>query len=212
MAAAAEKPVGIFFWKVADGMSFWLGRTLFRVVKEGDEPPADPFDQKYRFPHPLLNFLKSPLWGQFGMWTMRILTALLMMHHGVAKFNDIDGFATTVVEPYFPFLPGSPQFWTVLAACIEVGGSFAIALGILVRPVPATAASNPLYTAGHQRDTMCSSPRAVVARHATPEAPRRGADGLSAGGHDGQRCLLPGRHQGPPELPLRPGGGRLVQL
>merc|ERR1712216_818098 len=58
-----------------------------------------------------------------------------MLHHGIGKLNDIDAFAMAVVKPYFPFLPGSPQVWTVLAAVIGIVGSFCLALGILVRPM-----------------------------------------------------------------------------
>ena len=134
VAAAAEKPVGILFWQVSDAMSNWLGRTLLRVPKEDEPPPSDPFEQRYRFPHPLLRFLESPIWGQLGMWFMRVVTALLILHHGLGKLQDPDTFSNSVVAVYFPFLPGSPYFWTYASATIEVVGSACIFFGVFVRP------------------------------------------------------------------------------
>ena len=44
VAAAAERPVGVLFWKVADGMSNWMARTLLPPpdfsTKPGDESPS----------------------------------------------------------------------------------------------------------------------------------------------------------------------------
>ena len=158
VAAAAEKPVGILFWRVSDGVSNWLGRTLLRIPKDDEPPPSDPFEQLYRLPHPMLDFLLSPVWGQLGMWLMRVITGLLILHHGIGKLEDPDTFSTKVVAVYFPFLPGSPYFWTYASAMFEIVGSGCIAFGIFVRPVRNTA-----------RD---SDPRrAADSRHPSPPSP-----------------------------------------
>lgn len=67
--------------------------------------------------------------------TLRIGTCALMIHHGIDKIENVDGFSANVVAKFFGFLPGDPSFWTLSAAATQVAGSVLLALGILARPV-----------------------------------------------------------------------------
>lgn len=66
---------------------------------------------------------------------MRIATCSLMIHHGIQKFNNVEGFSANVVAKYFSFLPGPPQFWTLSAATTQVFGAALLTVGVLARPV-----------------------------------------------------------------------------
>ena len=138
VAAAGERPIGILFWNVADGMSNWLGRTLLRMPQNGTDTMSTEeavlADRKNTFPHPMLGFLKNPVWADLGMLVMRVITALLIVHHGLDKLENPDTFSNKIIAVYFPFLPGSPYFWTYLSAGFEVVGSFCITVGIFARP------------------------------------------------------------------------------
>merc|ERR1711937_5601 len=59
----------------------------------------------------------------------------LMVHHGFDKIQNVDGFSANVVDKFFGFLPGPPQFWTVSAAATQVVGAGLLGVGILARPV-----------------------------------------------------------------------------
>ena len=86
----------------------------------------------------LLKFLEDhPIFADLGMLMLRIITASLMVHHGVDKLQHVEGFSTNVIAAYFPFLPGPPEFWTYLSAGFELGGSFCLVIGLLVRPAAA---------------------------------------------------------------------------
>jgi len=73
---------------------------------------------------------------------LRILTGLLMVHHGseggtlAANFGapEFQGFVDFIVKPYFSFLPGSPDLWAGLHDYVEFYGGILFALGLLTRP------------------------------------------------------------------------------
>ena len=65
---------------------------------------------------------------------LRVSTGFLMIHHGLEKLADIDGFTTFIVDQYFPFLPFDHALWTILAAYTQIIGSVLIVLGVLTRP------------------------------------------------------------------------------
>jgi uncharacterized membrane protein YphA (DoxX/SURF4 family) len=142
VAAAGERPIGIIFWKISDGVSNWLGRTLLRLPKRGADLDMrmDVQDKKNKFPHPMLDTLKNPVWADLGMLAMRVITALLIVHHGLDKLENPDTFSNKIIAVYFPFLPGSPYFWTYLSAGFEVVGSFCITVGMFARPAAALLA------------------------------------------------------------------------
>lgn len=66
---------------------------------------------------------------------LRLSTCAFMIHHGLDKIQNVNGFSVNVVAKFFGFLPGDPSFWTLSAAATQVGGSILLALGILSRPV-----------------------------------------------------------------------------
>ena len=64
---------------------------------------------------------------------VRLLVALLMLHHGLEKLADIEGFTTYIVDKYFSYLPFTHSYWTYLAAYTQIIGSFFLAIGALTR-------------------------------------------------------------------------------
>merc|ERR1712176_1648532 len=66
---------------------------------------------------------------------LRIGTCALMIHHGIDKVQNVDGFSANVVAKFFGFLPGPPAFWTLSAAATQIAGSGLLAVGVLTRPV-----------------------------------------------------------------------------
>lgn len=76
----------------------------------------------------------NPLTDVF-ITTLRIGTCALMIHHGIDKVQNVDGFSKNVVAKFFGFLPGDPSFWTLSAAGTQIVGSGLLAVGVLARPV-----------------------------------------------------------------------------
>ena len=78
----------------------------------------------------------------FPLIPLRIMTGLLMIHHGSeggigpANFGtpEFQGFVDYIVKPYFGFLPGSPDLWSAIHDYIEFYGGIFLALGFLTRP------------------------------------------------------------------------------
>ena len=98
----------------------------------------------------MLNWLDKPLLIDLGMLVLRIVTASLLIHHGIDKLTNVEGFSTGVIAAYFPFLPGPPEFWTYLSASFEVGGSFCVVFGVFVRPAVALWAGTMLNAVAFQ--------------------------------------------------------------
>ena len=63
----------------------------------------------------------------------RLLVALLMLHHGLEKLADVDGFTTFIIDKYFSYLPFAHSYWTCLAAYTQIIGSFFLAIGTFTR-------------------------------------------------------------------------------
>ena len=94
---------------------------------------------------PKLDFLKKfgldlDKFVDLGLLFLRVVTASLIVHHGLDKLQHVEGFSTNVIAAYFPFLPGPPTFWTYLSAAFEIVGSFCITAGIMARPAAALIA------------------------------------------------------------------------
>ena len=64
---------------------------------------------------------------------VRLLVALLMLHHGLEKLADVDGFTTFIIDKYFSYLPFTHSYWTYLAAYTQIIGSFFLAIGAFTR-------------------------------------------------------------------------------
>jgi len=77
---------------------------------------------------------------------LRILTGLLMIHHGseggIGPANvgtpEFQGFVDFIMKPYFGFLPGSLEGWAALHDYAEFVGGICFALGFLTRPAALT--------------------------------------------------------------------------
>ena len=65
---------------------------------------------------------------------LRVGTCALMVHHGIDKVQNVDGFSANVVAKFFGFLPGPPQFWTLSAAATQIVGAGLLGLGVFARP------------------------------------------------------------------------------
>jgi uncharacterized membrane protein YphA (DoxX/SURF4 family) len=70
-----------------------------------------------------------------GILVMRLGLCALMVHHGLDKIQNVEGFSANVVAKFFGFLPGPPQFWTLSAAATQVVGAGLLAAGVFSRPV-----------------------------------------------------------------------------
>jgi putative oxidoreductase len=82
----------------------------------------------------LSSLLQSTATGSTGFqitWAvLRVVVSLLMIHNGLDKLADVDGFATNVVAKIgFPY----PVFFTYCAAYTELIGSILLALGVFTR-------------------------------------------------------------------------------
>merc|ERR1719484_465799 len=73
--------------------------------------------------------------GELGVTALRLGTCALMVHHGLDKIQNVDGFSANVVAKVFGFLPGEPQFWTYSAAATQIAGAGLLSIGLLSRPV-----------------------------------------------------------------------------
>jgi putative oxidoreductase len=100
--------------------------------------------------HWVLIPLKELVFEDLSLLVLRVVTASLMVHHGLQKTDNPDGFAENVIAAYFSFLPGPPLFWTYLAASFELGGSFCITVGLFVRPASALLAGTMVNAVAFQ--------------------------------------------------------------
>ena len=105
--------------------------------------------------------------GELSIFVLRVLFSLMMIHHGLEKFNDPQGFAEFVVGKYFPFLPGDPVIWTYAAAITQIVCPIGLATGIFAR-ISALGILNTMLFAlyFHFIDTGLEGfPLAVVENH-----------------------------------------------
>mmetsp|Transcript_13815 Transcript_13815/g.54765 ORF Transcript_13815/g.54765 Transcript_13815/m.54765 type:complete len:201 (-) Transcript_13815:77-679(-) len=77
-------------------------------------------------------------WGrELSSAVVRVGAGVLMVHNGLDKLVDPEGFAKFVVEPYLGFLPHDEPLsfvtWTYLAAAAELAGAAGLTLGFLTR-------------------------------------------------------------------------------
>ncbi len=71
--------------------------------------------------------------GELSIFILRVGFSLFMVHHGLEKLQDPQGFAEFVVGKYFPFLPGDPIIWTFAAGITQILCPIGLALGIFAR-------------------------------------------------------------------------------
>mmetsp|Transcript_2891 Transcript_2891/g.7971 ORF Transcript_2891/g.7971 Transcript_2891/m.7971 type:complete len:159 (-) Transcript_2891:172-648(-) len=80
---------------------------------------------------------KSGCWGDFGRdfgaLVLRVVVSLTLVHHGLQKFHNPEGFSAGVVAKSFPSLPGTPLLWTYAAAGMEIVAPVFLACGLFAR-------------------------------------------------------------------------------
>jgi len=105
--------------------------------------------------------------GDGFMTALRVGTCALMIHHGIDKVVNVDGFSANVVAKFFGFLPGPPQFWTLSAAATQVVGAGFLAVGLFSRPAAAAMTATMLTAViFHLENTGPEGfPLAVVKQH-----------------------------------------------
>lgn len=74
----------------------------------------------------------TTVWFQVALTILRVVVSFFMIHNGVDKLGDVEGFATNVVANGMglPF----PVFLTYCSAYAEIIGSILLILGLLSRP------------------------------------------------------------------------------
>lgn len=75
---------------------------------------------------------KTSLVAELGVLVLRVTVCVTVVHHGLQKLQNPEGFAANMVAKYFPFLP-HPLVWTYLAAGMEIIAPLFLALGVLAR-------------------------------------------------------------------------------
>ena len=71
--------------------------------------------------------------AEIAIFLLRVVFSIMMIHHGLEKFQDPEGFSEFVVGKYFAFLPGNPIIWTFAAALTQIICPLGLALGIFAR-------------------------------------------------------------------------------
>ena len=71
--------------------------------------------------------------GELAIFALRVVFSLMMVHHGLEKLDDPEGFSQFVVGKYFGFLPGDPIIWTYIAAVTQLVCPLGLATGVLAR-------------------------------------------------------------------------------
>ena len=97
----------------------------------------------------------------------RSLVSLLMLHHGIEKLSDIDGFTSFIVDNYFSYLPFEHSYWTCIAAYTQIIGSFLLVIGLFTRLSLAGLCSTMLFALiFHFSDTgLQGAPFGIVSNH-----------------------------------------------
>ncbi len=105
--------------------------------------------------------------GELAIFLLRILVSVMMVHHGLEKFQDPQGFSEFVVGKYFGFLPGDPIIWTFAAAATQVVCPIGLAIGVFARLSALGLLSTMLFAIPfHLLDTGLEGfPLAVVDAH-----------------------------------------------
>merc|ERR1711933_558249 len=78
---------------------------------------------------------QADLGTALGALALRIVVSLMLVHHGLQKFYNPEGFADNMVHKWFPFLPSKALYWTYAAIVVELAGPVFLILGKFTRPV-----------------------------------------------------------------------------
>ena len=102
-----------------------------------------------------------------GIVLVRLSVSTLMVHHGLEKLSDPQGFTTFVVDKYFNYLPLSHLLWTYAAAYTQLIASGFVILGILFRPALISLSTTMIFAlVFHFLDSgLQGAPFAIVDAH-----------------------------------------------
>mmetsp|Transcript_42207 Transcript_42207/g.47973 ORF Transcript_42207/g.47973 Transcript_42207/m.47973 type:complete len:238 (-) Transcript_42207:83-796(-) len=104
------------------------------AVSDGEAEAAKVVEPKVDEDATMFDSIAEPI-GDITILALRLATCSLMVHHGLDKIQNVDGFSANVVAKFFGFLPGPPSFWTLSAAATQVAGAGLLTVGVLARPV-----------------------------------------------------------------------------
>ena len=98
---------------------------------------------------------------------IRATVAFIMVHHGLEKISDVEGFTTFVVDKYFNFLPLSHSLWTLAAGYVQIICSLLIMVGLLFRISLIMISSTMIFALFfHFSDTgLQNAPLGIVPAH-----------------------------------------------
>ena len=77
--------------------------------------------------------LEVNILAELAIFILRLAVSVMMIHHGLEKFQDPEGFSEFVVGKYFGFLPGDSILWTYAAAATQIVCPIGLAIGIFPR-------------------------------------------------------------------------------
>ena len=102
-----------------------------------------------------------------GLLVLRLFASTLMIHHGIEKLSDVEGFTTYIVDQYFAFLPLNHALWTTAAAYTQIIGSICLLAGLVTRASAIGLASTMVFAlAFHGLDTgLQGAPLGIVDAH-----------------------------------------------
>ncbi len=99
----------------------------------GSETPKAKGSDSEKSPQASTSSESTNYFAEFGILVLRIGVSILMIHNGLEKLQNPDGFSEFVIGQHLDFLPGDPLFWTYTAALTEIICPIGIALGLATR-------------------------------------------------------------------------------
>jgi len=147
------------------------------ITQSQDESPVDPPAPQISASSPPQRVevvVESPssqgevnITAELAIFVLRVGVSVMMLHHGLEKFQDPEGFAEFVVGKYFGFLPGNPIIWTYAAAATQIICPLGLAIGLFARISALGLMSTMLFAIPfHLLDTGLEGfPFAVVENH-----------------------------------------------
>lgn len=87
--------------------------------------------------------------ADFGSLVLRLIASSVLVHHGLDKLNNVEGFTSGVLEPYFPWLSFQNhvplEYWTYAAAITEIAAPVLLAIGWMARPAALAALATMIF-------------------------------------------------------------------
>ena len=103
------------------------------VTMAGSETPKEKGSDSDLGPQASTSSESINYFSEFGVLVLRLGVSILMVHNGLEKLQNPEGFSEFVIGQYLDFLPGDPLLWTYTAAVTEIICPIGIALGFATR-------------------------------------------------------------------------------